>query len=123
MYFRAQVGNLGAATVVRAVLRLTVSTSSSADSVAGGRIQRITSCGWDASAVTFANQPLDGTPGADVDRVKLGAPVDFDVTAAVQAGRDGVYCFAVTSSSSNRATYRSSEAVTGRPQLIVQVAP
>lgn len=113
--------NLGAAPVSRALLRLTVAGAKGADSVSGGRIQQITSCDWDATKLTFARQPpLDGTAGPDVGRVARGATVDFDVTSAVRAARDGIYCFAITTTSGNRATYNSSEAATGRPQFIVQ---
>ena len=124
IYIRTQVSGLGAATVTRAVLHLTVSTTSNADSIHGGVIQRISSCNWDATTLTWANQPaLDGTPAPDIGPVALGATADFDVTSIVQAGRDGTYCFAITTTSGNRAIYQSTEAPTGQPQFIVQVAP
>jgi bacillopeptidase F len=121
IYIRVQVSNLGAAPFRRALLRLTVAGSKGADSVSGGRIQQINSCDWDATKLTFARQPpLDGSAGPDVGRVARGATVDFDVTSAVRAARDGIYCFAITTTSGNRGTYNSSEAATGRPQFIVQ---
>jgi len=122
-YIRAEVRDLGSAEVTRAVLRLTVATAKGSDSISGGRIQQIRSCDWDAAKVTFARQPfLDGVVGPDVGRVARGATVDFDVTSAVRTGRDGVYCFAITTTSANRAAYNSTEAPSGRPQLLVRVA-
>ncbi len=121
IYVRVQVSGLHGAPVKRAVLRLTVSTASKADSNRGGQIRRIDACAW--NAVTFKSRlALTGSaPNPDVGPVVRGAAVDFDVTNLVPG--DGTYCFAITTTSPNRAVYRSSEAKTGRPQLVVEVAP
>lgn len=108
--------------VAGAFLRLTVRDVRRAQSVSGGRIQRISDCGWDEYAVTFNNQPtLDGVPGPDVGPVERGTTVTFDVSHDV--GGDGTYCFAITSDASDGVDYNSREAATGQPELIVRVAP
>src|SRR2546425_6713370 len=93
-----------------------------ADSNAGGRIHAITSCGWDERAVTWNTQPaIDGAVMSTVGPVARGATASFDVRAAVN--RDGVYCLAIESPSTDDVQYNSREATAGRPELVVQVTP
>ncbi len=61
---------------------------------------------------------LDAPPGSAV----AGQGVDFDVTGAITGG-DGAYCVALDTVSSNGVDYDSREAGTGRPTVIVTVAP
>ena len=111
--------------LTRAVLRLQVATTSSADSDAKGRAHRA-ACGWTESTLTGTTQPqpaidaavLDAPAGAAVP----GAVVDFDVTGAVTGG-DGTYCVTLDTGSSNAVQYDSREAATGRPTVVVTVAP
>jgi FtsP/CotA-like multicopper oxidase with cupredoxin domain len=121
-FIRVSVTGIGARTVTNARLRLTVGSDSRAASPTGGRIQRISNCGWSENAVTFNNQPArDGVPGPIMGAVTTGQVVQFDVTSHVTA--DGTYCFAITSTSSDGVDYNSREAAANRPQLVVATAP
>jgi hypothetical protein len=117
-YLRFAVTGIGSRQVARAVLRLTVDSASDAVSASGGRIRRITNNSWQERSVTYKNRPtLDGTVLATMGRVVPNQVVDFDVTAAVKS--DGTYNLAVDSSSSDGARYRTREASSGKPRLIV----
>jgi hypothetical protein len=101
-----------------AIIRLTVRDARNAQSDSGGRIQRISNCGWDESTVTYGTRPaLDGTPGPDAGPVMRGDVVDFDVTPYVTG--DGTYCFAITSDSPDGVDYDSREAGATGPLFIV----
>src|SRR5207249_9266073 len=60
-------------------------------------------------------------PLATAGAVAPNQVVDFDVTKAVQA--DGTVSFAILSSSTDSVSYRSREATSGKPQLIVTLGP
>ena len=82
----------------------------------------ISDCAWNERTVTWRNQPsLDGSILDSIGTVDVGDVAHFDVTAAIR--RDGVYCFALDSSSDNGVVYRSRESVANRPRLVVEVAP
>ena len=86
------------------------------------RIHAITGCGWDERAVTWNTQPaIDGAVMSTVGPVARGATASFDVKAAI--GRDGVYCLAIESPSTDEVQYNSREATAGQPELVVQVTP
>ncbi len=50
-----------------------------------------------------------------------GQIADFDVTSAIRG--DGVYCFAVDTTSTDGVDYDSREGTGQHPTLVVQVAP
>jgi hypothetical protein len=117
---RVRVAGIGARTVTRARLRLQVGAGGDADSDNGGRIRGISSCTWNERTVTWSNQPaLDGSVLASIGRVASGDVVFFDVTPAVT--RDGTYCFALDSSSSDQVQYNSREGSAQRPAFVVEV--
>jgi hypothetical protein len=119
-YLRGVVTGLNGHPVVRAQLRLRVASTSSAGSSSGGRVRVIPDCSWNERTVTWGNQPgLTGTVLDSLGMVEVGNVAHFDVTAAVR--RDGVYCFALDSSSDNGVIYRSRESGADRPRLVVEV--
>src|SRR5262249_28015894 len=74
---------------------------------------------WSEST-TFATKPaLDGPTTATQGAVAAGQVVEFDVTPAVTA--DGTVSFALTTSATDDVVYRSREATSGQPQLVVQL--
>lgn len=74
--------------------------------------------------MTWNTRPvIDGAPGPEVGPVDLGQTVDFDVTQTIAAGGDGLYCFAITSTSSDGVDYYSREAFAGGPNLVLDVTP
>ena len=50
-----------------------------------------------------------------------GQLVDFDVTPAIPG--DGVYCFAIDTTSTDSAIYNSREGTGQKPALVLQVVP
>ncbi len=123
-FFRIRVTGIGARSVASARLRLSVNDASRAESVSGGRIHTISDCTWNELTMTWQTQPpIDGPPGPALGPVARGQMVEFDVTAAVAAGGDATYCFALTSPSDDGVDYRSREAATGKPQLVIDLAP
>ena len=121
-FFRVRVSGVGARQVTSARLRLHVSNVSHSQSVAGGRIHAITGCAWDERTVTAKTQPaIDGPVLSTVGAVARGQVVDFDVTSAIQG--DGVYCFALDTSSTDGVDYNSREGAGQHPALAIQVTP
>ena len=80
----------------------------------GGTISRTSS--WSESAVTWASAPPVGTALDSEAAVAAGQWIELDVSAVVTA--DGVYDFALTSTSTNSAIYSSREGAYP-PELIV----
>ncbi len=119
-FLRVTVSGVGARTLASARLRLRVATTSNANSVSGGRIHRISSCGWNETGVTYNTKPaIDGAVLASLGGVGLGQQVEFDVTGAIPG--DGTYCFAIESASTDGVDYNSREAASGRPELLLAV--
>ena len=100
--------------VQSARLRLEVTNASSF----GGTIYSISNNSWGESTVTFNTRPvIDGPALAALGKVAVGDIVELDVTAAIPG--NGTYSFAMDSNNSNGADYRSREAVTNPPVLII----
>jgi len=119
-YLRFAVTGVGTQELRRVVLRLQVDGTTAAASDRGGAVQRITATTWQETAVTYATRPaLDGTVLASAGAVSAGQIVDFDVTAGFRG--DGMYAFALTSTSANNVDYRARESATP-PRLIVTLA-
>jgi len=115
------VSGVGARLVTGAHLKLQVANVTNAGSVRGGSIHALTSCAWDEKTVTWATQPaIDGPALATLGAVAAGQVVDFDVSAAVHG--DGVYCFAIDTSSTDGVDYNAREGTGQHPALVVQVA-
>ncbi len=123
LFMRVRVQGLAGRSVTSAKLRLKVASTTNAQSVTGGRIHRITSCGWSETGVTFNNRPaIDGPVLQTLGAVALGQQVEFDVST--QIGADGVYCFAIDSASTDGVDYhsRQASATANRPALVLTTA-
>jgi hypothetical protein len=121
-FLRVRVSGVGTRSVARATLQLQVAATFGGGSDSGGRVRRITSCGWNERTVTWSNQPaLVGTILASAGRVAPGNVVRFDVSPAVSG--DGTYCFALDTQSSDNVQYNSREGSSQRPAFVVEVRP
>jgi len=75
-----------------------------------------------SEATTYRVRPaVVGPPLATAGAVAPNQVVDFDVTKAIQG--DGTVNFALVSASTDYVGYRSREAASGKPQLIVTLGP
>ena len=121
-FLRVSVSGVGAKHVSSAHLQLEVANVTNAGSVSGGSIHAITNCTWDELTMTWNTAPpIDGPALVTLGAVAAGQGVDFDVTAAIPG--DGVYCFAIDTTSTDSAIYNSREGSGVPPALVVQVAP
>jgi hypothetical protein len=121
IYLRFVVSGVGDRVVSGATLRLTVDSSSGANSASGGTAHRVPDP-WQEATVTYRNRPaVDAGALASLGAVALKTVVTFDVTAAVSG--DGVCSFAVDTSSKDDVRYLTREAKTGKPDLVVTLAP
>ncbi len=76
---------------------------------------------WVETGLIWNNAPaITGSALSSLGSVSSGQKVDFDVTAAITG--NGVYSFAIKTSSSNSGLYYSKEGNT-KPELILQVEP
>jgi hypothetical protein len=117
-FLRFQLAGINAP-VKQARLRLTAGASGGAASDSGGAVFRVADHSW-SEATTFPMMPaLDGSALATQGEVTPNAVVEFDVTRAVSA--DGIVDFAIVGRSSDSTAYRTREAGTGKPQLIVSL--
>jgi predicted phosphodiesterase len=120
VYLRFTVTGVGSRLVTQAVLRLTVDSASSAASASGGSVHRISDGSWQERTVTYGTRPaVDGAALATQGRVKAKQAVSFDITPAVHG--DGSYDLALETTSTDDVRYRTREAKTGRPQLLLTV--
>ena len=116
-YFKFAVTGIGAKSVVSAKLRLYAVDPSDA----GGRLHRVSSTRWSETSIKSSNAPaytaaVLGTIGA----VTSGSWYDVDLTGVVTA--DGTVSFALESTSTNGADYRSREAGSSTaPRLVIVV--
>jgi hypothetical protein len=118
VFLRFQVSGIQGRTVRAAKVRLRVDTPSSAGSVSGGQIHAVSDVRWDEMAITYNSRPgIDGTVLDTAGPVNPRDVVEFDVTPAVSA--DGVYGFAVVSTVADATVYRSREAGSDGPQLVL----
>jgi hypothetical protein len=122
-FLRFRVSNIAGRTVTSARLRLQVGDVSGASSDSGGRVHR-TACGWNETTLTWNTPPpaIDPAVLASAGAVALGQVVEFNVTAALTQG-DGLYCFALDTTSSNGVDYRSRTGGGSAPTLLLAVAP
>ena len=73
---------------------------------------------WVESGLKYSNAPLiSGTPLSSLGSVLTGNWVEFDVRLAING--DGVYSFALTSSSTNSVYYSSMNSGVNTPVLVV----
>ena len=120
-FLRISVSGVGTRRVSSARLQLQVAKVTNAQSVSGGRIHAITGCNWDERTLTWKTQPaIDGPVLATIGAVAQGQTVNFDVTAAIPG--DGLYCFAIDTTSTDSVIYNSREGSLPRPTVVIQVA-
>jgi hypothetical protein len=107
----------GVASSVRSArLHLTATSASAAASDSGGMLHVIGG-GW-SEATTFVTRPAITSPAiASQGAIAPNDVVDFDVSSAVSG--NGTYDFALDTASTNAAEYRSREASSGRPELVL----
>lgn len=118
--FRISVSGVAGRTVQSARLRLQVADVYGAPSDVGGRIRAVPSCGWDENTVTWNTRPTPATGEVDrVGAVGAGDAVDFELAPVIRG--DGVWCFALDTSSDNGVIYNSREAGAGRPAVILTI--
>jgi hypothetical protein len=115
-FLRVSANGVGTATVASAVLRLRVATVKDAKSVSGGRIHKISDCGWNELTMTWNTRPaIDGPVLDEAGAVAPGDEVEFDITAGISG--DGPHCFAIQSPSSDGVIYNSRETTAGAPDV------
>jgi hypothetical protein len=119
---RFRVTGLGDRRPTSAVVRLRVRSAGRAGA-RGGRIHLLDRCDWNADQLTWANRPTFQAATLSIGRpVRRGQLLDFDVRAALREGAgDGLYCFAIDTTSRGVVTYES--AGDDRPALVVTAAP
>jgi hypothetical protein len=121
-FLRVSVSGVGTSHVTGAHVKLQVANVTNSGSVTGGTIHAITSCSWDERTMTWNTAPaIDGPPLTTLGACAAGQIVDFDVTSAIPG--DGVYCFAIDTTSTDSAIYNTREGSGEPPALVVQVAP
>jgi hypothetical protein len=115
-FLRVSASGVGTATVVSAVLRLHVPSVTDAPSNSGGRIRKISACGWNELTTTWDTRPaIDGPVLDEIGAVAAGEEVEFDITAGISG--DGPHCFAIESRSSDGVVYSSREAAASVPEV------
>ena len=112
-YLRFHVGDVSG-TVTTATLRL-YTTSSSA---AGDQIKQVTGQGWEEGKITFANAPAVGATIGSVGSFAANSWTSVDVTSLVTG--NGIYDFALTTTSTATLNFNSRDAGSNQPQLIVE---
>src|SRR5438093_1498371 len=117
-FLRLHVAGVGSRRVSSVRLRLVAGRRSDS----GGRLHLVHDCEWGERTTTWDTQPaMDDTVLGEAGPVERGQTVEFDLTRAIDG--DGTYCLALESGSRDRIDYRSREAPTGPPALIVETAP
>ncbi len=121
-FVRISVSGVNPRTVASATLHLQVAAASGSNSNSGGQIHAVSNCSWGEKTITWNNQPVMGPVLSTVGGpVALNRGVDFDISSAVQG--DGVYCFAIDSTSTDNVNYNSREATSGKPSVAIVAAP
>jgi len=105
-------------TVTRALLHLTVGSSSSDGTAVGTTVRSLTTHTWPEETTTYSTRPvIDGPTLATGLALVPDQAIDLDVTPAV-AG-DGPVDLALTSKSDDSVRYLSREATSGAPELVL----
>lgn len=116
-FFKFAVSGIGTKTVVSAKLRVYAIDPSDA----GGRLHRVASNSWTESGIKWSNAPsYDAATIGSIGTVVASTWYEIDVKASLNG--DGTYSFALESSSTNGADFRSKEGgSTTAPRLVVVV--
>jgi glucose/arabinose dehydrogenase len=102
--------------ITRVLLRLYANESSTA----GFTVFRVNDNTWKEIEITFNNKPALGAQLASSGPHAAGAWLNVDITGAVTG--DGLYSFALTSSSTATVSYPSREAPSLKPKLQIELA-
>ncbi len=82
-------------------------------------VHRISDTTWTETGLRWSNAPpIVGTPLASGPAPTANTYVEYTLPASAVPG-DGLYAFAIKSNATNSAIFRSKEATTNRPQLVV----
>jgi hypothetical protein len=116
-FLKFDVAGIGAKSVVSAKLRLYAVDPSDA----GGRLHRVSSTSWGETTLTWLNAPAyDAATIGSIGRVLINNWYEIDVKGQVNG--DGTYSFALESTSTNGADYRSREGgAATAPRLVIVV--
>ncbi len=111
-YLRFNVQDLSG-TVTQATLRLYTSSSSST----GYQVRGVTGQTWEEGAITFANAPAVGSLLGSSGNISSGNWTSVDVTALITG--NGIYDLALTTTTSTTLNFRSRDAASNQPQLVI----
>lgn len=115
---RFEVSGLPQGPIKKAVIRLTVGAGQHAGSRHGGTLQLLTAPIWAEATTTYSTRPpLGDRVIATLGMVTPRQTVEIDVTDVVTA--PGTYDFALVSRSHDAVRYRSREAPSGQPVLVM----
>ena len=120
-FLRINVTGVGQHPVHSVKLHLQVASATGSNSNSGGQMHAVSDCSWGEKTITWKNQPAMGPVLSTAGKCGLKQPVEFDVTSAIHG--DGVYCFALDSTSTDNVNYNSREATTGKPSVALEVEP
>ena len=120
-FIRINVSGVSPRTVGSATLHLQVAAASGSNSNSGGQLHSVADCSWSEKTITWNNQPAMGPILSTVGPVALNQGVNFDISSVVHG--DGVYCFAIDSTSSDNVNYNSREATSGKPSVAIVATP
>ncbi|HEU4910604.1 MAG TPA: DNRLRE domain-containing protein [Actinomycetes bacterium] len=116
-FLKFAVSGVGTDRVVGARLRVYVQDAGPA----GGVFSRVADTSWSESAMTWLNQPAaDGTL-ATLGQVRSRTWYEVDVSALVTG--DGVVSVRVSTPSSDKVAFKSREALSQRPELLLTLEP
>ena len=114
-YLRFHVGDISG-TVTRATLRL-YTTSSSA---IGYQVKQVNSQSWEEGSINFSNAPAVGSVIGSSGNFASGNWTSVDVTSLITG--NGVYDLALTTTSSTVMNFRSRDASSNGPELVIETA-
>jgi hypothetical protein len=110
--------------VVKATLSLKTKNHPDAESDQSGLLYSVESNQWDQNSLTWKNRPRRSTtPIGEIlsDPIGVDQTKQFDITSVIK--KEGLYSFAIASTSSNGVLYRSKEDSGAKPVIEVIVAP
>jgi cysteine-rich repeat protein len=115
-FLQTRVTGLGAHGAGSAKLRLVVAAASKKS---GGQVHAIPCGGFSEATTTYNNRPPVTSPVlSSLGKVSAKKTVEFEVGSALDHG-DGLYCFALDTTSSDDVDYNSREAKSGKPSLAI----
>ncbi len=114
-YLRFNVNGI-VGSITKATLRLYTSTSSAT----GYQLRSVSDNTWEENQVTYNNAPGFGSVVSTSGSFASNAWVSVDVTSLITG--TGVFNFAVTTASTSNMSFRSRDAASNQPQLIVQTS-